>query len=261
MNFRSNVPDKYYHAEEVLDNGYAVVSVNYTNITLDNRRCLEQNVKEKYFQDKLAAMYPRTGSASWGKIAMWAWAASRIMDYLCGRDDIDRNRIAVIGHSRLGKTALWCAAQDERFSAVMANCSGCAGDSLFRGRQGEMIQDITREFPYWFCENFKSYVGLENEVPFDQHDLLSLIAPRGLCIGAAVEDQWADPVSQFLSAAAASPAWELYGQRGLICEDRLPVAGDFFAEGRVSFHLRQGSHFLSRTDWLNYMQYRKKHQV
>ena len=250
INFRPDFPDRYLPVEEILDHGFAVASLYYQDVTEDGPNF-----------DGLAALYPREERTGWGKIGMWAFAASRIMDYLETREDIDPSRVCVSGHSRLGKTALWCGAQDERFSMVISNDSGCSGAAISRGKKGETIADITRRFPYWFCGNYQAWSGRENEATFDQHMLLALIAPRRLYVSSARDDEWADPQSEFLGALAAGEAWKALRLPGLITPDNLPEVNRPLMDGNVCYHVRTGSHFHSRTDWLWHMACREKFGV
>jgi Dipeptidyl aminopeptidases/acylaminoacyl-peptidases len=245
--FRDDIPDQYMPVEEIIDNGFALVMFCYNDITLD---------KQDNFKSGVASMYSRK-KYSWGKIAMWAWAASRVMDYLQTYTRLDLDNVAVVGHSRLGKTALWCGANDTRFKYVFANNSGCSGDAVTRGKTGERVAEITKNFDYWFCDGYKKYIGKEDDMPFDQHFLVASIAPRFVYCGAAVEDTWADPYSQFLSYYSASEVYESLGLKGLSCEDKYPEIGDTFADGDIGYHLRSGSHFLSRYDWNRYMEFMK----
>ena len=251
VNFRPDIPDQYLPAEEIIDHGFAIARIYYQDVTSDTAAI-----------DGLAARYPTDAPDSWGKIGMWAFAASRVMDYLLTRDDIDPARIAVSGHSRLGKTALWCAAQDERFCMAISNDSGCAGASISRGKIGEDIDAITdpQRFHYWFCKNYRRWAGREWDAPFDQHMLLALLAPRRLYVCSATEDEWADPAGEFLGAAAAGEAWNLLRCPGLIADD-MPAAGTPLHDGCVAYHLRTGEHYHSRTDWLLHMAYREKHRL
>ena len=237
--FRPNVPDRYLPAEEIIDNGCAVAVFCYTDVTSDDGD----------FSNGLAAAYPRTGAESSGKIGLWAYAAQRLADALGAWQCFDMERLAVIGHSRLGKTALWCAATDERFSLAVSNNAGCSGDALTRGKQGEHVADITGRFPFWFCENYRRYAGKEERMPFDQHWLLAAIAPRFVLVNAAEQDLWADPESEFLCCAAAGRQYERMNLDGFIADDRPPAPGDFNGAGRIGFAMRSGGHFLSRTDW------------
>lgn len=194
-----------------------------------------------------------------GKIALWAWAAQRVMDYAETQPLLDINRSIVCGHSRLGKTALLAAATDERFQCVFSNNSGCSGAALTRGKQGENLEIICKAFPYWFCENYLKYVGNEYEMPFDQHYLAACVAPRYVYIASAAEDLWSDPVSEMLTCVAVSEVYEKNGRKGFVCEDRYPKPGDVYHEGTVGYHLREGLHYLSREDWIKAIAFVKKH--
>ena len=249
--FRPEIPDRYYPVEEIIDGGFATASFYYKDIAPDN---------EDGFVGGIAGMYPRNSHSTeqWGKISMWAWAAQRVMDYLQTLNEIDRERIAVVGHSRLGKTALWCAAQDERFAMGISNDSGCSGAAITREKKGERIKDITSNFSYWFCENYQRYIDNEKSMPFDQHFLLSAIAPRFVYVSSAQEDEWADAQSEFLSCVATKKVYELLGLRGFVTQDEFPKPGTKLHEGEIGYHLREGTHFLSRYDWQCFMEYMKK---
>lgn len=251
--FRRECPDRYYPQEELVDLGIGVVQVCYTDITSDDG---DFHIGAA----PLLAPEARTETTV-GKIGMWAWAASRVMDYLQTLDYIDKNHIAVLGHSRLGKAALLAGAVDTRFAVVCANDAGCAGDAITRGKQGEHVRDICKQFPYWFCERYQRYMDREQEMPFDQHFLLAAIAPRPVCLGSAAEDIWADPEYQYYACVAAGAAYQFWGMEGFCHPDRLPIPGDCFHDGMVGFHLRSGSHFLSRYDWQQYVSFIKKHCV
>ena len=248
--FRPNVPDTGLPAEEIIDHGFAIANIFYKDVTDDSA-----------VPDGLAVLYPRDEKTGWGKIGMWAFAASRVLDYLETREDIDHTRAAVIGHSRLGKTALWCGAQDERFSLVISNDSGCSGAAISRGKIGESVDRIAHVFPFWFCGNYQTWRGRDEEAPFDQHMLLALVAPRKLYVCSAQEDTWADPESEFLGCVAASEAWTIQRVPGLIAPDELPRVGEPLMDGGICYHVRAGSHFLSRTDWLYHMACRERFGV
>ena len=239
INFRPDNPDRYMPTEELVDNGFAVFSFCHDDVTTDDGD----------FTNGLAgALYPdgQRRADDPGKIAMWAWAAQRVLDYAHTLPDaLDLDCAVICGHSRLGKTALLTAATDTRFAFACSNNSGCSGAALSRGKQGESVRRICEVFPFWFCENYKKYIDKESEMPFDQHWLAACIAPRKLLIGSASEDAWADPVSEFLCSAAASPAFE----KGLSCPDRLPEVDEAFLEGDIGYHLRKGLHYFSREDW------------
>ena len=249
-------PHWYIPTEEIIDAGYALVVVDYRDMVNDNLFA--------DFSDGIAAHFGTTRDRKldeWGKIGMWAWGASRILDYLIlERPELDTGKVAIIGHSRLGKTALWCAAQDERFAAVISNNSGYGGAASSKHGEGERVTDFIKYGSYdWFCESFKSFAGeLEDEKPYDQSFLLSMIAPRYLLIGSAELDSGADPRSEFLTALHASDAWELLGVKGLVTPDKMPDPGAFLGDGNILYHYRHGKHFLSREDWAAYIKFLDK---
>ena len=232
LNFQKEVPNKYLPVEEIIDMGFGIYAFCYEEVTADNND----------FTNGLCALFEKDGKCEFGKISLWAYFASICMDYLCTREEVDTDNVAIIGHSRLGKTALLCSALDERFKLTCVNNSGCCGTALSRGKteKNETIGKITEVFPFWFTEGFTQYVNNEDALPFDQHMLIALVAPRALIVGCAEEDVWADNRGQQLSCALASKAWELYG-KGM-------------ADKCLSYYERKGTHFLSRTDWIIYMQ-------
>lgn len=188
------------------------------------------------------------GEQEWGILAVWAFAAQCVMDYVETIPEIDSAQVAVAGHSRCGKAALWCGANDERFAAVMPNGSGCCGAALSRGKTGENLASIQAFFPHWFATGFKRYAGREEELPFDQHFLLAAVAPRILHVGSGSEDAWADPQGEHYSTVLASKVWSLYGT----CEFEGSMPGENEKEiaGRVGYHLRKGPHLLDTFDWI-----------
>lgn len=249
INFRDNVPDSYQPSEELCDNGYAVFTLCYNDITKDNDD----------FTDGLAGVLYENGErindTDCGKIAMWAWGAQRVMDYILTQPGVIHERVTVVGHSRLGKTALLAGATDERFYCAISNDSGCSGAAITREKQGETVKSICEEFPFWFCKNYYKYKDNEYNMPFDQHWLIGLLAPRYAYVASAANDLWADPASEHLSCVAAGEMWE---KNGFITLDRPPRIGDSFHEGMVGYHLRAGEHFFSREDWLNFMAFLKR---
>ena len=248
INFRKDVPDKYLPSEEIADRGYAVFSFCYKDITSDDGD----------FSNGIAKLLSpaRRTQNSPGKIAMWAWAAMRVMDYAESIDCIDLSSVAVIGHSRLGKTALLSGAFDERFKYIISNNSGCTGAAVTRGKRGEHILDITNNFDYWFAKKYAKYAVDESSLPMDQHFLLAASAPRNILIGSAEEDTWADPESEFLSAYLASEVYEkIYNINGLSNSGDMPRAKAILGDGNIYYHVRHGLHYLSREDWILYMDY------
>jgi len=259
ISFRT-YPDSYYlPVEEIIDNGYALATFCYNDVSLDD--------KDGWLTDGLATMYDRSGDnvscgaggTMWGQCGMWAYAASRVLDYALTLEQIDANRIFVAGHSRLGKTALWCAAQDERFAGVGVNDSGCGGMAVSRGKLGERTCHVPVRIERWFCKNFLNWVDREDDMPFDQHMLAALVAPRLLGVCNAEQDIWADPQSEFTSLYEASKAYALLGVPGLIAPAEYPEAPARFPEGRIGYSLRKGTHFMSRDDWGFYLKFWSKH--
>lgn len=246
MNFRDRLYDQYLPTEEVIGEGFSAAIVYYNDITSDDGN----------MNDKLCGMYDRpTDGTGYGKISLWAFAMSRVMDCLGECEGFDLDNIAAIGHSRLGKTALWCGANDERIKYVISNCSGCGGASSERIKHegAEKISHMNVNFPFWFCENRAQYADKPDSMPFDQHFLLAAAAPRYLFVGSAVNDTWADPYSEQLSCLNASPAWEINGLKGYTGPEEPMEADSATGEGMVYYHIRSGDHFLSRVNWHYYM--------
>lgn len=243
---------EFWPAEQIIERGYATAAFLNSDLDPDKFDNFKDGV-HGIFDDKNT---PRAADA-WGTIAAWAWGASRVMDYLETDVDIDQKRVAVIGHSRGGKTALWAGAEDERFSFVISNESGSTGAALSRGKVGEHIADINKNFPHWFNENYKKFNGREGELPVDQHELLALIAPRLLYVASASDDAWADPEAEWKSAVAASPVYELFGLKGVSGE--LPPIESPVHEGFIGHHIRRGKHDLNSYDWARYMNFADRH--
>jgi hypothetical protein len=191
-----------------------------------------------------------------GAISTWAWQLSRILDWLVTLPEIDPERVIVVGHSRLGKTALWAGAGDERFAMVVSNESGCGGAALERRNYGETVRRITTSFPHWFAPTFADYADRETELPIDQHVVLAMTAPRPLYVSSAVEDRWADPRGEFLAAVAAGPVWELFGKVGL-GTDTYPAV-DTAIGGSIGYHVRSGPHDITAVDWGHFADFARR---
>ena len=247
INFRESPYDEYIPVEEIVDNGFALGHIYYGHVTSDTPD----------FTNRLAAFFPREAPNAPGKISLWAWSVSRALDVLLTHPGVDPERVGVIGHSRLGKTALWCGANDERISFVCSNDSGCMGAACARTfhEGGEPVSSIARVFPYWFCNNFQKYKDDVTSMPFDQHFLLACIAPRKVLVNSASEDLWADPLSEQYTCVAASDAWRIFGKNGYAGKTDPYAPNSGILTSDVGYYKRKGVHFLSRKDWLNYMNF------
>lgn len=247
--------------EEIIDNGFALVRFHHHTVQPDD---IHPDNYFANFTEGLGAMFigdRKRERTEWGKVGMWAYAASRVMDYLQTREDINRERIAVVGHSRNGKTALWCRAQDPRFFVAMGNNTNYGGGGLIRGSIGEDVPAFLKLGSYdFFCEGWKDFYQVpHSELPFDQHFLMACQAPGLVYLTGATEDRGMDPLSEFLSCYAASSVYRLFGKQGLVCDDKMPEPGQALQEGEIGFHVRQGTHSFGREDWINFMKFFRKH--
>jgi len=240
--------------QKILDAGFGLVTIYYGDLDPEYEN-FDNGIHPLLF----AKGQDRPSYNEWGSIAAWAWGLSRVMDYLETDTLVNSEEVVVLGHSRLGKTVLWAAASDQRFAGCIANNSGCMGAAISRRRIGETIAVINRNFPYWFCGNFKKYSDHEDRLPIDQHLLLALIAPRPLYVASATEDRWSDPKGEFLGAKFASPVYELYGIEG-ISDFEMP-APEHQVGGVLSYHIRSGKHAIKPYDWDQYLAWAKKYIV
>jgi hypothetical protein len=251
---RANQLDRW-PIREIVGEGYALATAYYGDIDPDFDDGFENGVHALYPDFRCSDEYPER----WGTIAAWAWGLSRLADALEQIEGIDPDQLMVVGHSRLGKTALWAGANDPRFKLVISNNSGCGGAALSKRCFGESVAAINRAFPHWFNRNFRSFNDAEASMPFDQHQLIAAIAPRPVYIASASKDRWADPRGELLAGHYASPAYELFGKKGLDATE-LPETNRSIGDS-IGYHVREGEHDILTFDWQQFIEFARKHGI
>jgi len=236
-----------WQVEEILTHGYAVATAYYGDLEPDNPEGWKTGIRTTL------KVVLNIQPAEWSAMGAWAYGLSRIMDYLQKDNEINTSNVALIGHSRLGKAALWAGASDPRFALIISNESGEGGAALSKRWYGETVKIITNVFPHWFVAKYKTYGNSVSALPIDAHMLLSLIAPRPLYIASAEGDTWSDPKGEFLSAKEAGRVYALFGEKAIDIDSMPPLnhpAGDF-----VRYHIRDGKHDVTLYDWQQYLQF------
>jgi len=238
----------FWPAEMVIDSGYAIAAFHNADVAPDNKNTYQNGV--------INALYPEALTQDNGikAIGAWAWAASRVMDYFETDKDIDAKRVAVVGHSRGGKTALWAGAEDQRFAMVFSSCSGNSGAALSRRKYGETVSLINKQFGHWFNSNYRKFSNNVDSLPVDQHMLIGLIAPRPVYTTNATEDRWADPYGSFLSLVNARPVYDLY-QKKVSLPAEMPKINTPVIQSAIGYHFREGKHDLNVYDWTNFIRF------
>jgi hypothetical protein len=238
--------------EQSIDRGYAVATFYNGDIKPDHPKYTD-GIQKHFFKEGQTEPGPR----EWGVIASWAWGISRAVDYLVTDKDIDRTKIAAVGHSRLGKTALLAAAFDERIALAIPLQAGCGGTAPSRGKVGESVQRINTSFPHWFNGEFKKFNEHPDRLPFDQHCLVALCAPRPVLFANAVEDTWANPDGQFEMLKAADPVYRLLGAGGLDAK-KMPEV-NALVDSTLGYYIRPGKHSMRKSDWKVFLDFADKH--
>jgi len=264
---RDTTPKRGEHAarwplEMILRRGYAVATFAGADVEQDRHgsgSLMKPDGWKKGVRGYLLAKSGRTELADddWGSIGVWAWGLSRAMDYLETDPAIDRRKVAVFGHSRTGKTALWSGAQDERFALVISNNSGQGGASLARRRFGETVAASYALSGIWYCRNYRRFGNNESALPVDQHMLIALMAPRPVYIASAEQDGWADPRGEFLAGRHAEPVYRLLGLPGLGVKEMPAV--DTPVGQTIGYHIRTGNHDITPYDWQQYLNFADRH--
>lgn len=240
----------YWPAEAMVKRGYVAAAFFNGDVDPDEADNFKKGIHE---------LFPMKNDGSdWGTIATWGWGASRVMDYFEIVAEIDHSKVGLIGHSRGGKASLWAGARDQRFALTIANESGCTGAAIARRKVGERVKRINDVFPHWFCRNYKNWNEREVEMPVDQHQLVSLIAPRLVYVASAEQDKWADPEGEFLAAREAGPVYELLAKNG-VGSKTMPEVGKPLHTGSIGYHIREGKHNLRSDDWGFFMDFADRH--
>lgn len=235
--------EERWNIRNCLERGYAVATIYANDFAPDNAET---------YRSRVISLFPEP---EFKAVGAWAFGLSRGVDYLIKDPAIDSSRIAVVGHSRLGKAATWAGANDERIALVISNDSGNSGASLSRGNHGETVKSINAVFPHWFCSKYAEYSKNENALPVDQNLLLAVIAPRKVYVASAAGDLWADPQGAWNSLMHATNAYELYDLEVIPYADAQPAVDTPVWTSAMGYHVRSGWHNINKVDWEHYLNY------
>jgi hypothetical protein len=240
--------DSSWGVEQAIDRGYTVASFYHGDVAPDT-----PDFSQGIFPFYLKSGEKQPGPHAWGALAAWAWGVQRAVDYLVTNKTIDRGRIAAFGHSRNGKAVLLAAAFDERIALVFPHQSGCGGAAPSRGTVGESVKAINDRFPHWFNDTFPQFNEDPSRLPFDQHELIALMAPRPVLLTCAVEDSWSNPAGQFQMLVAADPVYRLLNAGG-VDSKQMPDPGDLL-KSKLGYYIRPGKHSTTVEDWKIFLEF------
>ena len=241
-------------AADIVARGYAYAIISYAEMQPDRAGTKTEGIMGL----ALPPGAKEPAAAEWGTIAVWAWGLSRFMDYLETVPMIDVRRVALVGHSRLGKTVLWSGATDPRYALIYSSQSGEIGAALSRRDFGETVDDMATNYGYQFAGNLQKYIGHWGDMPHEGHLLISLSAPRPVFISGGSGDQWSDPHGMFFATVAAGPVWRLLGKSGLGTTE-MPALDVPVAAGTLAYLNHNGPHVISPLDWKTFLDFADRH--
>ncbi|HSF54883.1 MAG TPA: hypothetical protein VLA71_14100 [Algoriphagus sp.] len=238
-----DLENQFFPIEQIVSRGYAAAIFDVEDVSPDDKIRFSDGILDKLYPEQLSLPNGMRG------LSAWAWGAMRAMDYFENDPEIDEKRAAVVGHSRGGKAALWCGANDTRWAITVSNESGCGGAALSKRKFGETVERINTTFPYWFTDNFKKFNGVEEQLPLDQHQLIASIAPRAVYVTSTTEDKWSDPKGEYLSLKLGSRVYSEIYQVPISLPEQYNYSVHTLHQKSVGYHLREGKHDLTGYDW------------